>query len=122
VLLLIDTSPLIVAGHESFIDELITVAGGRNAAGDLPGAYPVLNREAMLASAADVILLPDDLQVTPDQLLTLFPEWEVLPAIRENNIVRVDADLFMRPGPRVMLGLDTLMRILHPGEQIPRPR
>jgi iron complex transport system substrate-binding protein len=75
----------------------------------------------MLATGADVILLPDDLQVTPDDLLSRFPEWSELPAVSNGRIVRVDPDLFMRPGPRVLAGLDTLVHILNPGDSLPSP-
>lgn len=114
VLMVIDVAPLMAAGRESYIDGLIAATGGVNAVSEPGGAYPVLNREGLLGASPDIILLPDDLDTDLASLLARFPEWRETPAVRNGRVVRVDPDLFMRPGPRVLEGLDTLLQIIHP--------
>jgi iron complex transport system substrate-binding protein len=101
VLMLLSLQPLMAAGRDTFIDEIITLAGGRNAAGDLRGAYPTLNRETLLRMDADLILYPDDMGVSEAGIRDGFPEWRELHAVQHDFLYRIDADVYLRPGPRV---------------------
>jgi iron complex transport system substrate-binding protein len=99
--MLLSLQPLIAAGSETFIGELIETAGGRNAAGDLTAGYPVMGREDVLLRDPDILLLSDDLSTDRNSLLERFPEWKRLKAFRQGAVHRVDADKLMRPGPRL---------------------
>jgi iron complex transport system substrate-binding protein len=109
VLMLLSLQPLIAAGSETFIGELIETAGGRNAAGDLTAGYPVMGREDVLLRDPDILLLSDDLGTERSSLLERFPEWKRLTAIRKEAVHTVDADRLMRPGPRLF----DILRELH---------
>lgn len=56
VLLIIDTNPLMASGGGTVLDEMLAVAGGRNAA-PANATAPTLDREKLLGINPDVILL-----------------------------------------------------------------
>ena len=116
VLMLLSLQPLMAAGRSTFIDEVITLAGGRNAAAALEGNYPTLNRETLLRMDPDLILLPDDMGINETQLRTGFPEWRRLRARRGDGMHRIDADRYLRPGPRLIEAARELQRMLAKGK------
>jgi iron complex transport system substrate-binding protein len=115
VLFLVSVQPLIAVGERSFLSEIIALAGGDNIAFGSHQTYPAMSREAILEGAPECILLTSGLPSGPDELLSLFPEWKSLPAIQENAIAVLDADIVSRPGPRAIDALDQIARALRKG-------
>ena len=112
VLFLLSTDPLMTAGRETLLDELIVRAGAVNAAHDVAARYPVVNREAILSMNPSVLLVSDDLGLDPASLLTCYPEWRSVEAFRRGAVHTVDADLFLRPGPRIGEGMRMLSALI----------
>ncbi len=52
--------------------------------------------------------------VTPESVLER-AGWEVIEAVKSNQIFPIDDNLISRPGPRLVDGLEALAKILHPG-------
>ncbi|MCK5572719.1 MAG: ABC transporter substrate-binding protein, partial [Bacteroidetes bacterium] len=111
-LFIVSVQPLIVVGNNTFINELLEMAGGENLASNLPSSYPTYSREALAAEDPDIIIVMSDIVNDTGTLTELFPEWEQLTAKRKNMIAVVDADLVSRPGPRAVDGLAALVHIL----------
>ncbi len=114
VLYVLQTSPLITAGRNTFINDLIMIAGGRSISGDEAADYPQFSREAVIARAPEVIIAPSSHGkefVREEDLRRDFP---TTPAVRSNRIITVNPDWFDRPGPRIVDGLEQLARGLHP--------
>jgi len=42
------------------------------------------------------------------------PGWGSLSAVKNGDVIAVDDNLFSRPGPRLVDGLESLAKILHP--------
>lgn len=102
------------AGPGSYVDTLIGMAGGVNAAASLKGDYAQISQEELIASNPDVILLGDGAYgVTPDQVAQR-PGWNAISAVQNKKIVTFDDNTVSRPGPRLVDGLETLFKILHP--------
>jgi len=115
VLVLISLQPLMVAGANTLLNELLTLAGARNPAAALPGHYPAISREAVLLDPPDVLFVTSDLPADPAALTALFPEWKQLRAIRENRVYSLDAAILSRPGPRALEGLRLIIENLSRG-------
>jgi iron complex transport system substrate-binding protein len=107
MLAVIQEWPVWVAGSDTFIDEMIRIAGGTNAAGDIPW-FGQMSMESMVMRAPDVILV-------------LAPGGEgfferaatrVTPAVRRGFCRSADPNLFVRPGPRLVRGLEKLSEII----------
>lgn len=101
-------------GSGTFIDYIITEAGGTNAASALEGDYAQISTEALIAINPDVILLADaPYGVTPG-IVAERPGWEVINAVIENAIYPIDPNMMSVPGPRLVDALEETARLLHP--------
>jgi iron complex transport system substrate-binding protein len=105
---------LYTAGPGSFIDDLITRAGGVNVAAGASEQWPQLSAEAVVAADPEVILLVDHgAGVSPEQVASR-PGWQHVSAVVADRIVTIDPDLVTRPGPRLVDGLEAIAAALHP--------
>ncbi|HVR41913.1 MAG TPA: helical backbone metal receptor [Thermoanaerobaculia bacterium] len=117
VLVLLWPEPLYVAGVGTYVDDLIGLAGGRNAV--RVGGWPAYSLEALVASPPDLILVPGE-SVGPDLMRRLVAEseaWKAVPAASEGRIHPFPDDLVLRPGPRVTEGLREINEILDSWER-----
>jgi iron complex transport system substrate-binding protein len=105
-LLLISLNPLISASGKTFINEYLKYCNLANIAEDSPVNYPVFNREEILKRDPEIIIVQQN--ISKDDLLTQFPEWKNLSAIKNNMIIEIDPDLYFRPGPRFIEALEDL--------------
>ncbi len=111
----IGIQPIVSVGTETFIHELIETAGGRNlTAGDVP--YPRLSREQVLALAPEVILITSMARGRSfEKMKAEWERWSDLPAVKGGRVHLIDSNLFDRPTPRMVEGLEVLFRLIHPG-------
>jgi len=110
----IDAAPIISAGTGTFINELITLAGGRNvAAGATP--YPHFNWEDILHLQPEVVMVASMAGGHSVQdLVAGWQKWRQIPAVKNSRVHVVDANLIDRPTPRLLDGLEAFARIIHP--------
>jgi iron complex transport system substrate-binding protein len=110
----IGISPIVSAGSHTFLDELITTAGGLNlAAGKVP--YPRFSQEQILALKPEVIIITSmDRGGAFEQVKAGWERWETLPAVRNHRIFLIDSDIVDRPSPRLLDGLEKLFGLIHP--------
>ena len=110
----IGVSPIVSVGSHTFIDELITLAGGVNvAAGSNP--YPRFSREQVIALAPDVIVISSmDRETVFEQLKKEWQQWPAIPAVANKAIFIVPSNIFDRPTPRLVDGLELLAQYIHP--------
>jgi len=118
VLWVIQTEPLRVAGRNTFVNELIQLAGGENAISPTIQQYPSLGSEELLVSAPHVIIQSamgqDNL---PDQQLSaeaFWTKWPTLPAVKNKKIYVINPDTVLRLGPRFADGIELIAQHLHP--------
>jgi len=106
--------PIISAGKDSYIDRLITLAGGKNLAGKLT-EYPRFSWENIMLLQPEVVLISSMAGgKSPELLKASWLRWPEIPAVRNNRLYVVNADLFNRPTARLISGLEILAEILHP--------
>lgn len=110
----IGTSPIVSAGSHTFLDELITTAGGLNlAAGKV--SYPRFSQEQVLALQPEVIVITSMTRGEVfERVKAAWSRWTTLPAARDHKIFLVDSDIVDRPSPRIFDGLEVLFRLFHP--------
>jgi iron complex transport system substrate-binding protein len=102
--------PMWVAGRNLFVDDMIRLAGGRNVAADGGTDYYPLSAEALLTRDPDIIIttVPED-RLTP---LYQHPVLKRLQAVQNRRVYSVDSNLFVRPTPRLLKGLELLKSII----------
>ena len=112
-------------GQGSIGAALLEAAGGRNVfEGGATAAFQV-SAEAVLAARPQVVLLaymtgPPAPDARP--LVAGRPGWSSMPAFVSGRIAAVDGDLVSRPAPRLIAGLRTLAKLLHPTIKLPPAR
>jgi iron complex transport system substrate-binding protein len=106
---------LYTVGPDTFVDDLIVLAGGENVAADADSPWPQLSVEAIILKDPDVIVLADHNYGQTAEMVQERPGWQDLRAVQEGNIIEiVDDDIVSRPGPRLVEGLEFLAKALHP--------
>jgi ABC-type Fe3+-hydroxamate transport system substrate-binding protein len=113
VLILAWDNPPIVIGGGSFQSELVALAGGANAFGDLPQPSAPVSVETIAARDPDIVLVSDS--TVPDW--TRRPEWRVVRAVRQRRFVFIHGSDFARPTFRA---LDAVRRLRAALEAVPR--
>ncbi len=110
----IGATPVVSVGTRTYIHELIMLAGGINVtAGDTP--YPRFSREQLIALSPDVVIITSMTRSDAfEQVLAEWNKWPQIPAVRNKRIYMADSDLFDRPSPRLVDGLETLVKLIHP--------
>ena len=92
---------LFVAGRESFLNEVVARAGGKNVASSLGLLAPMLSAEGIINLAPDVII---DLQVNGTDTAQNVADWQSLgnsiPAVKNRRILTLTEDFATIPGPR----------------------
>jgi cobalamin transport system substrate-binding protein len=114
VLYVLQTEPLITAGRNTFINDLINLSGGVSISGQETADFPQFSRETVIARAPEVIVIPSTHGLELVKEGDLRRDFSITPAIRANRIVRVNPDWVDRPGPRIVDGLEQLAQGLHP--------
>ncbi|MGD9109485.1 MAG: helical backbone metal receptor [Phycisphaerales bacterium] len=118
VMWVVQVEPLRVAGRNTFINELIELAGGENAVGPTIAQYPSLSSEDVLICGAQVIIQSamgtDDILNQQQASETFWGKFKALPAVKNNRIYVIEPDTTLRLGPRLPQGAETIARCLHP--------
>ena len=109
--------PLMTAGRKSFLNDLITLAGGVNIAGDVARDFFQIATESVLARDPEVVILLEPGKID----LSKRSGWERVSAVKSNRICRdLDRDLLEIPGPRVLQAVEALRRCLGTSEIVER--
>lgn len=110
----IGLSPIVSAGTDTFLHELISLSGGENLAQG-PVMYPRLTREQVVALHPDVLIITTMTRGAAfDRIQDDWAAWDHMPAVKNRRIHVVDSDLFDRPSPRLVDALEVLARLIHP--------
>ena len=112
---------LVVVGRNSFLNELISIAGGTNCFEDAPAYYPRIPREEVYARGPQVIIdmgdMGDTQQVSEEHRRSIVEIWKsqpMLPAVQAGRVYPVAEDFFVVPGPRVVEATRSLLAMIHP--------
>ena len=103
--------PLMTAGKNSFINDIITLAGGINIFGEENSDYPIISDEAVIAAKPQFIFISkasDNYSVTNNKIMFY--------AMKKDSGVSVhyvNDDKFSRPGPRCAEAVQDLTKILY---------
>jgi iron complex transport system substrate-binding protein len=110
-----DPNAPFTSGPDTFVNLVITAAGGENFGANLNGDWVQVSVEELLAKQPDLVVLGDHTYggVTPEQVKAR-TGWEALHAIKQDKIFIFDDNLVSRPGPRLVDGLEAMAQLLHP--------
>ncbi len=109
--------PLITAGRTSFLDELITLAGGENIAGTISRPYGIVSPEFVITKNPDCIILAYMRPVQACETIRNRLGWQKVSAVSTNRIYGdIDPNILLRCGPRAVEALEDICKRLYPDE------
>jgi iron complex transport system substrate-binding protein len=118
VLYIVQREPLRVAGRDTFINEMLELAGGENAIGPTVHKYPPIGAEQVIACGAEVIIEPvmgqKSLARQRDRAIQYWSRFKNVPAVKNQQVYVIDADTVSRLGPRLYEGTEKIARCLRP--------
>jgi iron complex transport system substrate-binding protein len=116
VCILVNSAPLMIAGRNSFLHDIIEVAGGNNSGEAFERAYVEVDAEFLLQENPDFMVIPAREDSEALAFIERYPALRKLQAVEGKRIFRVDPSVYFRPGPRSLEALKELHAILHPGD------
>lgn len=115
VFIQITAAPITTAGKDTFINELINLAGGSNLAADKAG-YHRYSWEDVLRLEPDVVIIATMAEgQSPEYLKSLWKNWSILPAVKNKRVHVIEAAIINRPTPRLLDGLEQIVEYINPG-------
>jgi iron complex transport system substrate-binding protein len=107
--------PLFTAGSGTLINEVIERAGGINVAGHDTARYPVYSAEGIIMASPEIIVFAP--MVNDKKFASVKSIWQKfgeIPAVKNNKIYPIDADLINRASPRIFDAIEIMASIFHP--------
>ena len=106
---------MVTVGKGTLADDLIRLAGGRSISENESVSYPVYSIETVLLKAPEIIIMTSmDSKKNSPYLVKKWESWKSIPAVRTNRIYVIDSNLVDRPTPRIVEGLEAMLRLIHP--------
>jgi len=116
VFLQLGDSPLITIGKESFLNEIIEIAGGENIFSDMKLGYLRVNKEEVIKRNPEmIIIVPMEKEKASENEASSWSGFKTVTAVKENKIIVLEKDSFLRPTPVAFLeGVEIFSRAMHP--------
>ena len=114
VFLQLGENPLITIGKNSFLNEIITAAGGENIFQDINLGYLRVNKEEVMKRDPEIILIVP-MEEGRAQESSSWPRLSSMRAVKENKVFVLEKDSFLKPTPVAFAqGLELFSVIIHP--------
>ena len=116
VLLMIWNDPLMVAGGDTLIADIINIAGGENIASGITG-YSSINLETVISRDPQAIIVPTQMGQRDNPLwdyINSDSRFKSISAVKNNRVYKIDGDLIYRYSPRCVSALEQVASFLHP--------
>lgn len=114
--------PLTTCGKNSLVDEVVRTAGGINISGNIDALYPTISQEFVIKENPDIILVgyvSNSGGGSSKEIASRFG-WGNLNAVKNNGIIDgINPALFLRPGPRIVDGVEQIYRKLYENKKGP---
>ncbi len=107
------SEPLMTAGRDTFIDDMITIAGGENIGASAGSGFPNFSTEVLVQKDPAVYIADSGSMSEPGDI-DKRPGFSELTAVKDGKVFVIDDNLIARPGPRLAEGLRELAGMIHP--------
>ncbi|GGI77728.1 cobalamin-binding protein [Shewanella gelidii] len=103
------STPLMTVAKDSWIQQIIDVCHGKNVFENADTDYPQISVENVLVRQPQVILQTQD---KGNANGVDWSRWPEIPAVVDNQIYQLNADLLHRAAPRALLGIQSVCDVL----------
>ncbi len=105
-------NPYMTCGRATYMDDVITVCGGRNVFGERQERYPRVELAEMAALDPQVILLPSEPYRFTKRHRADFKAFADVTAVKNGHIFLIDGRMLIWYGPRIAQSLSEVKRLL----------
>jgi iron complex transport system substrate-binding protein len=105
--------PLMTAGTDTFIDDMITIAGGENLGAMAGSGFPNFSTEVLVQEDPAVYIADSGSMSEPGEI-DKRAGFSELTAVKEGKVFIIEDSIIARPGPRLAEGLRQLAGMIHP--------
>ena len=109
---------LYAAGRNTFLGELLNLAGGENILPETFAEYPKISREFIIQKSPEVIIIAGPMaKLSPEQEIEHKKRWSKFPsvkAVQNGNIHYIAEDYILIPGPRLTKLVDQFSQSIYP--------
>jgi iron complex transport system substrate-binding protein len=106
------SKPLMTAGTDTFINDMIGIAGGTNIGAAAGSGYPNFSTEILFKDDPAVYIADSGSMSKPGDL-SKRAGYSDLTAIKDGHVYVIQDNLIARPGPRLAQGLQELAKMIH---------
>ena len=116
--------PFYVGGH--WVPEMIHRAGGEDVFGRARTPSFRIHLQDVVEAEPEILLIAPcgySAEQARDEYRSIdFPDqWNAIPAVRNGRVYALEANsYFSRPGPRLIIGIESLAKLLHPAIEVSR--
>jgi iron complex transport system substrate-binding protein len=107
------SKPLMTAGTGTYIDNMVTLAGGTNIGDAAGGGYPAFSEEVLFKDNPPIYIATTGSMQSPGQIAKR-SGYSALQAVKDGHVFVIDQNFLDRPGPRLIEGLQQLAQAIHP--------
>ena len=107
------SKPLMTAGKDTFINDMIGIAGGENIGAQAGAGFPNFSTEVLVKDDPQVYIADSGSMSKPGDIKQR-AGFAALTAVKDGHVYVIDDSTIARPGPRLAEGLLSLARYIHP--------
>ena len=106
--------PLMTAGRDTFLSEMIRLAGGKNLGDAAKSGYFKVSSEWVVSRNPDMVICTYKIpEKNPSAWVGTRIGWSNLRAVRNGAVYRIpNPDVVLRPGPRILQGIEDLQKCI----------
>jgi iron complex transport system substrate-binding protein len=113
VFLLVWDDPLLTAGSQTFVGEILELAGGDNVFADLAEDFPRIGVETLVRRRPEVVVIPSHHGAEGGDPQVRLARSGFANLLENTRYVTVDGDLVSRPGPRIADAVAAVATAIH---------
>jgi iron complex transport system substrate-binding protein len=117
VFLEIYSKPLMTAGKDTYISDMIGIAGGENIGDQAGTGFPNFSTEVLVKDDPEVYIADSGSMSKPGDI-NQRAGFGALTAVKDGQVYVIDDSTIARPGPRLADGLLSLAKDIHPEASI----
>ncbi|WP_462158951.1 cobalamin-binding protein [Pseudoalteromonas sp. GB56] len=105
-------TPMMTVNDNTLIGKAIELCGGENTFADNITDYPQISLEHVVLAKPDVIVVTSE-QAAQEKTVD-WQQWQSIPAVKNNAIRAIDANLLHRYSTRILDGVESLCEAINP--------
>lgn len=103
------SEPLMTVGKNTWIHQLLSVCQANNVFADASTDYPQVSIENVVVAKPELIVQPDEKADKPQPKVN-WHKWPMIPAVKQDKFIRINADVIHRFSSRMLIGLEDMCR------------